>query len=122
MRQYQRDTEVNLLGRILAFMVLLPIFLTASFAYQAGNNFELTAGGGSSRAVPSSQTIHVSKDKHPAGTRALPPHSPNVDTAAMSLLIIYVLRILIALFRSPHPLLLKRLLLRPIKVTGSYVE
>lgn len=122
MRQYLRNAEVNRLGRILAFMILLPIFLTASFAYQAGNNFELTAGGGNGRAVPNSQYIHVSRDKHPSHTKALPPHSPNVDAAVLSLLIIYVLRISITMLRTPHRLRLKRLLHRPIKVTGSYVD
>lgn len=122
MRQYLRKAEANRLGRVLAFMILLPIFLTASFAYQAGNNFELTAGGGNSRAVPSSQYIHVSRDKHPSDTKALPPQSPNVDAVVLSLLIVYVLRISINMLRTPHLLRLKRLLLRPIRVTGSYVD
>lgn len=122
MRHSRWVEEGRKFGRFLACMILLPLLLTASFAYQAGNIFELTAGGSSNRAVPSSPFINISKNKNPAGTRALPPHSPNVDAAALSLLIIYVLRISIDLFQSPHQLLLKRLLLRPIKVTGSYVE
>ncbi|RIX60228.1 hypothetical protein D3P08_01220 [Paenibacillus nanensis] len=122
MLQHYRRLQSNLLGRILAFMVLLPLFLTASFAYQAGNNFELTAGSGSNRTTPSSHTVIVSRDRHPSDTKALPPQSPCVDAVVSSLLIIYLLRIPNTLFHTPHVLQMKRQLLRPVKLTGGYVD
>ncbi|MEK3883459.1 hypothetical protein [Paenibacillus sp. PL2-23] len=106
--------------RMLALFLLFPLLITALFAYQAGNNFELTANARKSQTRPIQVYFHV--DKHPAETKALLPNSPNVAAAAASLLGIYALRLPIVYLYAHHFTLLLRSILRTIQFSGRFVD
>ncbi|MCR2804189.1 hypothetical protein [Paenibacillus soyae] len=107
-------------GRLLAFALLLPLLITSLFAYQAGNNFELTAGTRKSQAR--TVTVYVQVDKHPSETKALLPDSPDVAAAAVSLLLVYLLRLPLARLFAPYRSRLLRKLLCTIQFSGRFVD
>ncbi|WP_238188189.1 hypothetical protein [Paenibacillus sp. L3-i20] len=114
-------TKHNIVLRSLfTLIVLLPLLLSASFAYQAGNIFELTAG--TNKSAASSSNLHITQGKHPADTKALVPNSPDVLTAAISLLTIYLITVPISFILAPYLQMLKDRLLAPIKFTSTYVN
>ncbi|MDQ6423199.1 hypothetical protein RB620_27600 [Paenibacillus sp. LHD-117] len=106
-----------------ALLLLFALLVTASFAYQAGNNFELTA---SVSKTPQSAVSHASHSsfpgKHPSDTNALLPNSPDVLAAAVSLLIIYILAARASIFQTPFRQRLKSSLLLPLKFSCMYVD
>ncbi|MBH5318664.1 hypothetical protein I6N90_12735 [Paenibacillus sp. GSMTC-2017] len=108
------------LSCLFTLIVMLPLLLSASFAYQAGNNFELTAG--TNKSVASSSTIQYSQSKHPSDTKALIPNSPDVLAVAISLLGIYLLTIPLSTILTPYFQMLRDKLLAPIKFTSTFVD
>lgn len=116
------DNKVQHFGlRLFLLLLLLPLLVTASFAYQAGNNFEYAAGHG--KLTQSSQiSQHIYPAKHPSDFKSLLPNSPDVLAAGLSLLIIYKLIIQTEILRSFYPKQLKQTLMKPLKYTGNYVD
>lgn len=107
----------------IALFLLFALLVTASFAYQAGNNFELTAGMNKTSHASVSHASHASQPgKHPNDTNAVLPNSPDVLAAAVSLLIIYVLAARGFIFWTPYRQLLKSSLLMPLKFSSMYVD
>ncbi|MFD0589569.1 hypothetical protein ACFQZE_16390 [Paenibacillus sp. GCM10027627] len=108
--------------RYLTFFLLLPLLITASFAYQAGNNFELTAGSG--KITSSGTALHVQSGpgKHPSETKALLPNSPDILAVTSSLLVIYLLAICDSYFRTPHRQGLRDRIVNVMKYTSNYVD
>lgn len=110
----------SLRTRFLALALLLPLLITALFAYQAGNNFELTAGTRRNQVRTMAACVQV--DKHPAETKALLPNSPDEASAAASLLLVYLLRLPLTSLLTPHRSRLLRQLLRTIQFSGRFVD
>lgn len=119
-RTCMAKNDASVISRYFFLFIICALLVTASFAYQAGNNFELTASTGKSLSAPgSSQPVHA---KHPSDVKALLPNSPGIMTVAASLLTIYLLTIPASLFRVPYPQRLRRTCLKPIRFAGTQEE
>lgn len=110
-------------GPPIVLFLLFSLLVTASFAYQAGNNFELTAGMNKPSHASVSHSSHAPQPgKHPNDTKALLPNSPEILAAAVSLLVIYVLAARVCIFWTPYRQLLKLTLLMPLKFSSMFVD
>ncbi|MGO4369791.1 hypothetical protein AB4Z21_03145 [Paenibacillus sp. MCAF20] len=116
MKHNQRPAFRN---RFFNLLIILPLLLTALFAYQAGNNFELTAGSSRFNPVARATTCAALNGRSPS--KLLQPIRRKPAAYKVSLAVLFGR----PAYLSPLSLTilqrLKRLLLKPIKYTSVYI-
>lgn len=119
MRISKQQQEPLFNNRFINLLIILPLLLTALFAYQAGNNFELAAGSSRFNPVARATTCYAQNGR--SASKLLQPVRRKPAAYKASLAVLYGR----PAYLSPLSLTilqrLKRILLKPIKYTSVFI-
>ncbi|HTG68041.1 MAG TPA: hypothetical protein VL921_02185 [Candidatus Udaeobacter sp.] len=104
---------------MLNLLIIVPLLLTALFAYQAGNSFEQTAGA--SRMTAAVQYTTSITGKQRTGTKVFLPENVLPAAAMYALMLMSRLSANLSALRTSVPQRLRDLLMTPIKFTSQFV-
>ncbi|MDQ0062298.1 hypothetical protein [Paenibacillus harenae] len=106
-------------NRFINLLIILPLLLTALFAYQAGNNFELTAGSSRFNPVARATTCYARDGR--SASKLLQPVRRKPAAYKASLAVLYGRPAYLSPLSQTILQQLKRLLLKPIKYTSVFI-
>ncbi|NIK78155.1 hypothetical protein FHS15_003293 [Paenibacillus castaneae] len=106
-------------NRLFSVLIIIPLLFAALFAYEAGNNFELTAGSNRFHSVSKSSYKAFSKSN--STTKSFLPENIHLIAYSHALMQIFTLSLTLSALQTSVPQRLRDLLLHPIKFTSHFV-